>query len=173
VVYAADLEGNVHFIALDNVSRKGGGFGAEQLDWLEKDLKAANAAKKVVLVGMHKGLANNPVTTHAMDEDGAAAIKDSDAALRLFSAYNVALVVVSHNHMYAAYNQHPLNQHEIEVRLTGGLGAPLVKGLRADEGGFHHFLLVDVPSGENKTPLRVEVVKFQGTPIKADDEDEK
>ncbi len=173
VVYAADLEGNVHFIALDNVSWKGGGFGAEQLDWLEKDLKAANAAKKVVLVGMHKGLANNPVTTHAMDEDGAAAIKDSDAALRLFSAYNVALVVVSHNHMYAAYNQHPINQHEIAVRLTGGLGAPLVKGLRADEGGFHHFLLVDVPPGENKTPLRVEVVKFQGTPIKADDEDEK
>jgi hypothetical protein len=173
VVYAADLDGNVHFIALDNVSRKGGGFGTEQLDWIERDLKTASAAKKVILVGMHKGLANNPVTTHAMDEDGAAAIEDSDHALRLFSTYNVALVVVSHNHMYAAYNQHPANQHDIEVRLTGGLGAPLVKGLRADEGGFHHFLLVDVPPGENKTPLRVEVVKFQGTPITADDEDEK
>ena len=171
VVYAADLEGNVHFIALDNVSRSGGGFGPEQLAWLEEDLKAASAAKKVILVGMHKGLAHNPVTTHAMDEDGAAAIKDSDAALRLFSTYNVALVVVSHSHMYAAYNQHPAHQHEIEVRLTGGLGAPLVKGLRADEGGFHHFLLVDVPPGESKTPLQVEVVKFPGTPIK-DDEDE-
>src|ERR1700687_551435 len=150
VVYAADLEGNIHFVALDNISRRGGGFGPEQLAWLEEDLKAASAAKKVILVGMHKGLANNPVTTHAMDEDGAAAIEDSDAALRLFSTYNVALVVVSHNHMYAAYNQHPINQPGIEVRLTGGLGAPLVKGLRADEGGFHHFLLVDVPPGENK-----------------------
>lgn len=166
VAYSADLEGNVHFIALDNVSVKGGGFGTKQLDWLETDLKAASAAKKVILVGMHKGLANNPVTTHAMDEDGAAAIKDSDAALRLFSTYNVALVLVSHNHMYAAYKQQPINQHEVEVRLTGGLGAPLVRGLRWDEGGFHHFLLVDVPPGENKAPLQVEVVEFKGAPPK-------
>ncbi len=76
------------------------------------------------------------------------------------------MVFVSHSHMYAAYNQ-----GGIEVRLTGGLGAPLVKGLRPDEGGFHHFLLVDVPPGETKTPLQVEVVKFQGTPT-TDDEDE-
>ncbi len=59
----------------------------------------------------------------------------------------------------------------IEVRLTGGLGAPLVKGLCACEGGFHHFLLVDVPAGNNRTPVPVEVVKFKGTPVK-DDEDE-
>jgi hypothetical protein len=166
VAYAADLEGNLHFIALDNVSRSGEGFGVQQLVWLEEDLKAARAAQKIILVGMHKGLANNPVTSHAMDEDGAAAIKDSDAALALFKKYKVAAVFVSHSHMYAAYNQ-----EGIEVRLTGGLGAPLVKGLRPDEGGFHHFLLVDVPPGETKTPLQVEVVKFQGTPTK-DDEDE-
>lgn len=166
VVYAADFDGGVHFIALDNVSRRGEGFGAEQLAWLEEDLKAANAAKKVILVGMHKGLAHNPVTNHAMDEDGAAAIKDSEAALALFKKYKVAAVFVSHSHMYAAYNQ-----DGIEVRLTGGLGAPLVKGLCACEGGFHHFLLVDVPVDDNKTPLQVEVVKFKGTPVK-DDEDE-
>ncbi len=166
VVYAADLEGNVHFIALDNVSRRGEGFGPEQLAWLEEDLKAASAAKKVILVGMHKGLAHNPVTTHAMDEDGPTAIKDSDAALALFKKYKVAVVFVSHSHMYAAYNQ-----DGVEVRLTGGLGAPLVKGLCACEGGFHHFLLVDVTVGDNKTPLPVEVVKFKGTPVK-DDEDE-
>ncbi len=166
VVYAADLEGNIHFIALDNVSRRREGFGTEQLGWLEKDLEAASVAKKIILVGMHKGLAKNPVTTHAMDEDGPAAIKDSDAALAYFKKYKPALVFVSHSHMYAAYNQ-----DGIEVRLTGGLGAPLVKGLCACEGGFHHFLLVDVPPGENKTRLQVEVVKFQGTPTK-DDEDE-
>jgi hypothetical protein len=166
VVYAADLDGNVHFIALDNVSRRGEGFGPDQLAWLEEDLKAANAAKKVVLVGMHKGLAHNPVTTHAMDEDGAAAKNDSDAALKLFNKYNVSAVFVSHSHMYAAYKQ-----DGIEVRLTGGLGAPLVKGLCTCEGGFHHFLLVDVPTGQSKTPLQVEVVKFPGKPQR-DDEDE-
>ncbi len=164
--YSAELAGNVHFIALDNVSRRGEGFGTAQLNWLEADLKSASAANKVILVGMHKGLANNPVTIHAMDEDGAAAVKDSAAALALFQKYKVAAVFVSHSHMYAAYDQ-----GGILVRLTGGLGAPLVKGLPEKEGGFHHFLLVDVPPGENKAPLQVEVVKFPGPPVK-DDEDE-
>jgi hypothetical protein len=163
VVYAADLEGGVHFIALDNVSRKGEGFGTKQLSWLEEDLKAAGAAEKTILVGMHKGLAKNPVTTHAMDEDGPNAIRDSDAALGLFKKYKVAMVVVSHSHMYAAYNQ-----DGIDVRLTGGMGAPLVKGLADADGGFHHFLLVDVPTGENKASLRVEVVKFQGPAVRSE-----
>ena len=166
VAYAADLDGNIHFIALDNVSRRGEGFGAEQLGWLEGDLKAASAAKKIILVGMHKGLANNPVTTHAMDEDGSTAIRDSDAALALFKKYQVAVVFVSHSHMYAAYDQ-----DGIEVRLTGGLGAPLVKGLAEADGGFHHFLLLDVALGDNKTPLPIEVVRFPGAPTK-DDVDE-
>jgi hypothetical protein len=165
VAYSVDLEGDIHFIALDNVSLKGEGFvsrkdkgsGPNQLDWLKGDLQAASAANKIILVGMHKGLANNPVTKHAMDEDGPNAISDSDAALRLFENNKVAMVFVSHSHMYAAYRQ-----GTVEVRLTGGLGAPLVKGLAEADGGFHHFLLVDVPPGGNKTPIHVEVVKFQG-----------
>ena len=166
VVYSADLGDAVHFIALDNVSRRGEGFGADQLAWLEGDLSAATAAKKVILVGMHKALANNPVTTHAMDEDGVNAVKDSDAALALFKKYKVAMVFVSHSHMYASYNQ-----DGIEMRLTGGLGAPVVKGLAEADGGFHHFLLVDVPLGNNQDALKVEVVKFPGVPTK-DDRDE-
>jgi len=161
VVYSANLGDAVHFIALDNVSRRGEGFGAAQLEWLEGDLSAAAAAKKVILVGMHKALANNPVTTHAMDEDGVNAIQDSDAALELFKKYKVAMVFVSHSHMYASYNQ-----DGIEMRLTGGLGAPLVKGLAVADGGFHHFLLVDVPLGNNQDALKVEVVKFPGVPTK-------
>jgi hypothetical protein len=38
----------------------------------------------------------------------------------------------------------------------------VVKGLTAENGGFHHFLLVDVPSAAGSTPLLVQVVKFQG-----------
>ncbi len=54
---------------------------------------------------------------------------------------------------------------------TGGLGAPLVKGLAEAEGGFHHFLLLDIKPGniqhgDDKASLQVEVVKFQGTPTK-------
>jgi hypothetical protein len=166
VSYSVDVENRVHLIALDNVSQKPVGFSPEQLDWLEKDLIAASAAKKTVLVGMHKGLANNPVTNHAMDEDGDTATHNSDKALALFKKYNAAMVFVSHSHMYAAYNQ-----DGVEVRLTGGLGAPLVKGLAAGYGGFHHFVLVDVPPGESKSPLLVEVVKFPGK-SSVDDKDE-
>lgn len=166
VVYTADLGGAVHFIALDNVSPKGEGFGAKQLDWLEGDLKAASAAKKLILVGMHKPLANNPVTSHAMDEDGARAVHESDRALKLCKQYGVSMVFVSHSHMYASYNQ-----EGVEMRLTGGLGAPLVKGLAEADGGLHHFLLLDVPPSDGKTPLRVEVVKFPGTPTRDDKEE--
>jgi len=161
VIYTVEIGNLVHFIALDNVSRRGEGFGDEQLAWLAEDLKAASAAKSVILVGMHKALAKNPVTTHAMDEDGPGAIRDSDAALTLFKQYGVARVFVSHSHMYASYNQ-----DGIETRLTGGLGAPLVKGLAEADGGFHHFLLLDVPPGGDKALLRVEVVKFHGTPTR-------
>src|SRR5262249_33477561 len=38
VAYSADFRDAVHFVALDNVSRKGEGFGKEQLTWLEADL---------------------------------------------------------------------------------------------------------------------------------------
>ncbi len=155
VVYAADLGGFVHFIAMDNVSRSGEGFGAGQLAWLTQDLRAASAAKKLILVGMHKPLANNPITTHAMDEDGIDAIKDSDAALALFRQYGVAMVFVSHSHMYASYKQ-----GTVEMRLTGGLGAPLVK------------VLLDIPSGNRKHHLQVEVVRFRGPPTR-DQEDER
>jgi hypothetical protein len=166
VVYSVEIGAAIHFIALDNVSRRGEGFGGAQLSWLGGDLKAASEAKSIILVGMHKALAKNPVTTHAMDEDGPSAVRDSDAAFALFKQYGVAMLFVSHSHMYAAYNQ-----DGIETRLTGGLGAPLVKGLAEADGGFHHFLLLDVPAGGDKSLLRVEVVKFNGVPVR-DDQDE-
>jgi hypothetical protein len=155
VVYSVDLAGGIHLVALDNVSRKGEGFGPDQLAWLAEDLKAARDANRVVLVGMHKGLANNPVTSHAMDEDGQQAIDDSNKALQLFYDNQVAMVFVSHSHMYAAYTQRGL-----QVRLTGGMGAPLVKGLAEADGGFHHFLLVDILPGGSAPQVQVQVVKF-------------
>ena len=159
VVYSVDLKGGIHFIALDNA--RGEGFGSAQLAWLAQDLKTASAGRKVILVGMHKGLANNPVTLHAMDEDGPQAVRDSEAALALFDQYSVAMVFVSHSHMYAAY---PQGKNRLQVRLTGGMGAPLVKGLKEADGGFHHFLLADVSPSNSKTPVLVQVVKFPCRP---------
>ena len=39
---------------------------------------------------------------------------------------------------------------------------PLVKGLADADGGFHHFLLVDISPDADKAKLRVEVVRFHG-----------
>jgi hypothetical protein len=39
--YSVDLDGGVHFVALDNVSQVG--FGAEQLAWLEGNLDDAHS----------------------------------------------------------------------------------------------------------------------------------
>ena len=160
VVYSVDFGDKIHFIALDNVGRKGGGFGIGQLAWFADDLSKANTEKKVILVGMHKGLANNPVTSHAMDEDGSAAVDDSEAAVVLLKHYKAALLFVSHSHMYAAYPQD--KDGLLQVRLTGGMGAPLVKDLAEADGGFHHFLLVDVTLDD--ASVHVQVVKWPCKP---------
>ncbi len=75
-----------------------------------------------------------------MHKDGANAIKDSDAALAALQEVQGRDGVRERHHMYASYNQ-----DGIEMRLTGGLGVPLVKGFAEADTGFHHFLLVDLP----------------------------
>jgi hypothetical protein len=152
VVYSADLPGGVHFIALDNVSQKG--FGADQLAWLASDLDKASADPKVhfIIVGMHKPLAHNGVTTHGMDRDGDRGIADSDAAVALFVAHKVALIVASHDHRFASFTQ-----SNIPSYVTGGLGAPLDFSDPAQ--AFHHFLQVDV----GETGLHVDVVRYPGS----------
>jgi len=161
VVYAVTLAGGVHLVALDNVSQKG--FGADQLAWLAKDLEAARASPVVrfIIVGMHKPLAHNGVSAHSMEDDGAGAVADSEAALALFVKYRVSLIAASHVHGYAAFKT-----VGIPTYVTGGLGAPLVKA-----GGpiqpFHHFLQVDVVGDD----LRVTPVRFDGKPAESSEEE--
>ncbi len=153
VVYSVDLPGGVHFIALDNVSQKG--FGDAQLAWLARDLDAASADAKVhfIVVGMHKPLAHNGITTHSMDHDGPGAIADSDAALALFQQHHVAMIFASHDHRYASFTQGGIPSY-----ITGGLGAPLDRSTPSD--GFHHYLQLDF----SDDGVRVEVVHFPGAP---------
>ncbi|HEY8091338.1 MAG TPA: hypothetical protein VIF09_25920, partial [Polyangiaceae bacterium] len=153
-----------HFIALDNVSQRG--FGAEQLAWLKEDLSRtrADGGAAHILVAMHKPLAHNGVSRHGMDRDGAEAVTDSDAALAAMIEGHVEMILASHVHEFAQ-----LEQGGIRTYVTGGLGAPLVRS--GPDHAFHHFLQLDVaPSG-----IRVEVVRFPGTPSVApegeDDDD--
>jgi 3',5'-cyclic AMP phosphodiesterase CpdA len=153
VVYSADLPGGVHLVALDNVSQQG--FGAEQLAWLEADLTSARAqpTTKHVIVGMHKPLAHNGVATHGMDADGARAVAESDAALSMFVKSHVELVIASHVHEFAQFEQAGIRSY-----ITGGLGAPLTRS--GPERAFHHFLQLDVADDG----IRVSTVRFDGAP---------
>jgi hypothetical protein len=151
VVYSVDLPGGVHFIALDNVSQKG--FGRDQLAWLESDLEhaRANPAVKYIVPGMHKPLAKNGFTPHAMDDDGAGAVADSDAALAMFVKYKVALIVASHLHQFGEFRQEGIPSY-----ITGGLGAPLTG--KDPAHAFHHFMQLDVKG----SGISVSVVRFDG-----------
>jgi hypothetical protein len=159
VVYSVNLPGGVHFVALDNVSQRG--FGPDQLAWLSSDLDHAHddPAVKHVLVGMHKPLAHNGVSTHGMDSDGAQAAADSDAALALFVKAHVSLILASHVHQFIRFTQ-----GGIATYITGGLGAPLNRA--GPEHAFHHFLQLDVTD----QGIHVDVVRFDGAPsVEADD----
>jgi 3',5'-cyclic AMP phosphodiesterase CpdA len=153
VVYSVDLEKGLHFVALDNVSDRG--FGAEQLDWLEKDLAAArgDAKTKHVVVGMHKPLADNCTGGHSMAEDGGAGRRDSRRALELFQKYGVSLILASHVHAFAQFKQ-----AGIQTYVSGGLGAHLVKCQCDDCQSFHHFVQLDVSDAD----IRATVVRFPG-----------
>jgi 3',5'-cyclic AMP phosphodiesterase CpdA len=160
VVYSADLPGGVHFVALDNVSQAG--FGGDQLAWLEADLAQARAqaTTKHVVVGMHKPLAHNGIATHGMDSDGARAVAESDAALALMVKNHVDLIVASHVHEFAKFEQAGIPGY-----ITGGLGAPLVAA--GAEHAFHHFLQLDVTD----SGIAVTVVRFEGTPAITQEEE--
>lgn len=157
VYYATDLPGDVHFVALDNVS-PGLGFGEAQLLWLSADLASARARRRRIVVGMHKALAGNGVTGHSMDEDAVGTESDrvrreSHRALRLFQENGVELVVASHEHGYWEFRQ-PGGAAGIRTFITGGLGAPL-KTCAGPDHAFYHLLLVDVtPERIDVTPVR-------------------
>jgi 3',5'-cyclic AMP phosphodiesterase CpdA len=161
IVYSADMPGGVHFVALDNVTAHG--FGAEQLAWLKTDLSRARAqpATRHILVGMHKPLARNGVTTHSMDADGAQAVADSDAALATMAEAHVEMILASHLHEYDAFEQQGIKSY-----ITGGLGAPLTRAGPAR--AFHHFLELDV----DDAGIRVEVVRFDGAAVIAPVDDD-
>ena len=163
VVYSVDLPGGLHFVALDNVSQPG--FGALQLAWLASDLEAARSdgTPRRIVIGMHKPLANNGVSTHGMDGDGPLALADTAAALAIFEKAKVDLILASHVHEYALFEQNGITSY-----ITGGLGAPLVS--TGKEHAFHHFLVLDV----SEKGIAVGVVRHEGAASisKGDDDDD-
>ena len=145
------------------------GFGAEQLDWLEQDLKKArsDAKTKHIVVGMHKPLADNCTGGHSMAEGGSVGREDSQKALAMFQQYGVSMVLASHVHQFAQFKQ-----GGIQTYITGGLGAHLRGCNCGDCQAFHHLLRLDV----SESDIRVTVIRFPGSQVwskgESDDDDD-
>ena len=156
MVYSADLAKGLHFVALDNVTDSD--FGAEQLAWLEQDLKKARSDPntKHIVVGMHKPLADNCTGGHSMAEGGSAGRQDSQKALAMFQQYGVSMVLASHVHQFAQFKQ-----GGIQTYITGGLGAHLRGCDCGDCQAFHHLLQLDV----SESDIRVSVIRFPGSQV--------
>ncbi len=92
--YSFDME-NAHFTILNtNDLAPSGALSASQLDWLKRDLTAADGKWKIVV--MHKG----PYTagSHAFDDD----VRALRASLTpIFAEKGVSLVLQGHDHTYS------------------------------------------------------------------------
>jgi hypothetical protein len=163
VAYSVNLDGGVHFVALDNVRDEG--FGKPQLDWLREDLASVRnkSTARYIVVGMHKALAGNGVAGHSMDEDGKEAASDSVEALKIFKENHVAAIFASHVHEYVAFEQ-----GGIRTYITGGLGAPITRNLSKGAVGRHHVLEVDV----REASLDITLVPFEGSAVVAETDDD-
>ena len=160
VVYSVDLQKGLHLIGLDNVTH--GIFGAEQLNWLEGDLKRAKARPDIkhIVIAMHEPLADSCIGAHSMEAAGDLGRSESARALGLFHDYGVAMILASHVHQFAHFLQ-----NGIPTYVSGGLGAHLVACKCGDCRSFHHMLQLDVGDSD----IRVSVVAFPGAQTGGDD----
>jgi hypothetical protein len=167
----------LHFIALDNVSRREGGFGREQIQWLQRDLESSRRDAKFIIVGMHKPFAGNCTGSHSMEEDGKVARAESDEVLGILAgqpgdARAVDAVFVSHDHHFAEFYQ-DAGSKRIMTYVTGGLGAHLKACTCCDCGAFHHVLQLDVhDSGLDVSVIQWSGKHFMQSPGHDDDDDE-
>ncbi len=122
-----------HFIALNTEEyRKKSQICCKQLDWLKEDLEKNKTARHI-FVFFHRPL--YPVANHIGDSLDKYPEK-RDALVKLFNKYKVKYVFCGHEHLYSKSNNNGL----IQI-ITGGAGASLYD---SEQGGFHHFILVNV-----------------------------
>jgi hypothetical protein len=184
--YAVDLETgsgkkDLRFIALDNVSLAGGGFGESQIQWLVDQLRSARERHELIIVGMHKPFAGNCTGKHSMEEDGARAIAESKRVLALLAGNEtepaVNAVFASHDHYFAEFDQLVGNKR-LKSYVTGGLGAHLKTCSCGECADVHHVLQLDVADpvlGDDA--LTVSLIRWHGPearfkPGHEDDEDD-
>lgn len=126
--YAFDY-GNARFVVIDNND----GVSDEQLDWMERVLKAADKHKFVIA---HKPPETIEKWAYHSFSEGA------DAFCDLMAECNVTTAFFGHIHAYstAKYNA-------VDYVVTGGGGAPL-HSRYGPMGNVHHYCVVHVKRGD-------------------------
>ncbi|MEE3268106.1 MAG: glycosyltransferase, partial [Pseudomonadota bacterium] len=143
--FYAFVAGNSHFIFLDGTGKSSTSW---QLDWLERELAASDAAHRFVFVGLplHNVIQDAPL----FEEDNY--LNDprlAEGIMRLAERYGVDTVFSANLSLYA---QQTVNG--VTYVTTGGAGGLL---LDADES-FHHYVVVEV-AGDSVgiSPVRLNV----------------
>ncbi len=132
LAYSFDYH-NAHFIALDTDGYKNfHRIDTEQLDWLKEDLE--NNKNKPIFVFGHEPA--YPVYSHIKGSLDRYSSK-RDELWDIFRKYGVTVYFCAHEHLYNR------SKHEgVYQIITGGAGAHLHSS--AGNGGFHHYVIVDV-----------------------------
>ena len=124
--------GGFHFVILDTEEPgQSGRIAGKQLAWLKQDL-AAHRDSGLTFVALHQPLF--PVDGHigsSLDKHPG----ERDALHALFVREGVDCVFAGHEHLFRRSTR-----DGVDYVITGGGGAPLYAG--AEQGGFHHYVLV-------------------------------
>ena len=141
-LYGSFNYGNAHLIAL-NTEEPGikGGISKAQMDWLTQDLAANKSAKNIMVFTHHPLFPKEE--KEGFDEP---ALRDE--LHKMFVTYGVKNVFSGHEHLFYK------SVHDgITYWVTGGAGAPTSLG--PEEGGYQHFLRIEV----SDTALTVTVLE--------------
>jgi len=143
--------GGIRFVAVctELPAEKPSIFGA-QLDWLKKTLDG----RKPAIVFQHHPVFVRPSNA----EKETAHVDQTEVIHKIYLDGGVKMVVEGHDHIYNA------QIHDgIDYRIAGGAGAPLDGP--AEDGGYHHFLLVHVHDGKIE-PVVVPSETLEIVPLK-------
>ncbi len=154
-IYYHWIQNGVDFISLDNGS--GNEFGAEQVAWFEKALRAdsADAAIRTIVVGMHEALPESISKGHSMNQSEGGVESGRRVYADLLKAQDEShkrvYVLASHSHYFmdGIFNTDYWRQHGgiLPGWIIGTAGAvryalpPEASGARAAKKNVYGFLI--------------------------------
>jgi len=149
-LYYAFIAGNSLFIVLDSfIDDQEKRISGEQLKWLEGVLE--HATQKHRFVFLHHPLYTEPGKGHHSGDSLDKYPGDRDKLEALFVSSKIDAVFAGHEHFYQRKTIDGITHI-----ITGGGGAPTY--VKAEEGGFYHFVHVAVDGDK----VSAEVVDING-----------